>query len=355
MAGGQPDPDPGLGLGLHVQGQVYNPWAVANVEAFHYYCCPECEQKYRKKRDFKEHAVCQHPKAKELFDPDNLGVNEVVKEELKVEDSWYDYDLDHEPDLSLRDDNDLANKAKKRPTAKATKKKAFECQQCGSSFLSNLKLIWHFNTEHQNRQSVVCPHCDRDFDTFSSLSGHFKSHGKAKKGPSRSKSAFQCDECTFSTSNARNLRQHVFVRHRKSEHKFKCSQCDDKKFHTSFLLRQHVDIVHKGMNKRHVCEKCGKSFAYKYGYKVGILNIKYSNRFQRFLTVFNGYQCSHRTTTAGQDSVRKMSSVISALAFSKEKWTIYSTTKPNMGATPLIWNTESNSSVRNAQLPIRHM
>ena len=55
----------------------FNPWAVENVEAFHYYCCPECELRYQSCQEFQEHAIHQHPKAKTLFQP--VKIIETIK------------------------------------------------------------------------------------------------------------------------------------------------------------------------------------------------------------------------------------------------------------------------------------
>lgn len=146
-----------------------NPWAVQNIEAFHFYCCPECSEKYSTSTEFQNHAVQNHPKAKFLFE-----------EESK-------YHLEN------------------------------------SEF--------HSETENDSKK-------------------HFK-----------------CEEChNFTTNSQKNLDQHIFVRHRKEEHKFKCDNCD-KKFPTNFLLKQHNEITHKGLNKRHMCDRCGKAFAYKNGIK----------------------------------------------------------------------------------------
>ena len=41
----------------------FNPWKVLSLEAFHYYCCPECEDRYKTKDQFIDHAFGEHPKA----------------------------------------------------------------------------------------------------------------------------------------------------------------------------------------------------------------------------------------------------------------------------------------------------
>ena len=38
-----------------------NPWMVEELEEFLYFCCPECDGKYRAKDPFLKHAFCHHP------------------------------------------------------------------------------------------------------------------------------------------------------------------------------------------------------------------------------------------------------------------------------------------------------
>ena len=44
-----------------------NPWTVPTLEDFLFYCCPECPDKFRSSISFTNHAVKNHPKAKEKF------------------------------------------------------------------------------------------------------------------------------------------------------------------------------------------------------------------------------------------------------------------------------------------------
>ena len=60
---------------------INNPWIVENIEAFHYYCCPECSEKYQKCEDFQKHAVSHHPKAKILFENSSDIKNERLEED----------------------------------------------------------------------------------------------------------------------------------------------------------------------------------------------------------------------------------------------------------------------------------
>ena len=49
-----------------------NPWVVENIEAFSFYCCPECDFKSKQEVSFKRHALECHNKAKSFFIMSNV-------------------------------------------------------------------------------------------------------------------------------------------------------------------------------------------------------------------------------------------------------------------------------------------
>ena len=51
-----------------------NPWLVDNIEAFSFYCCPECVFRSKEENFFQVHALQNHGQAKSFFlDPENNG------------------------------------------------------------------------------------------------------------------------------------------------------------------------------------------------------------------------------------------------------------------------------------------
>ena len=44
-----------------------NPWIVENIEAFNFYCCPECDFQSKDRDYFKRHAMESHKKSKVFF------------------------------------------------------------------------------------------------------------------------------------------------------------------------------------------------------------------------------------------------------------------------------------------------
>ena len=75
-----------------------NPWAVANLEDFLYFCCPECNDKSQSEETFLDHAFQNHPKSKDCL------INFVVKYEPNVDDYS---NVSHE--LSVKQEDDQAS------------------------------------------------------------------------------------------------------------------------------------------------------------------------------------------------------------------------------------------------------
>ena len=61
-----------------------NPWAVESIEAFSFYCCPECDLKTKNEDYFKKHAIECHNKSKVFFIMLKPG-NNTNKDPLEVE------------------------------------------------------------------------------------------------------------------------------------------------------------------------------------------------------------------------------------------------------------------------------
>ena len=49
-----------------------NPWSVPDLEVYHLWCCPECDSKHVEKSQFIEHALTEHPKAKDVISQDKV-------------------------------------------------------------------------------------------------------------------------------------------------------------------------------------------------------------------------------------------------------------------------------------------
>ena len=65
-----------------------NPWAVETLDTYLFYCCPECDQKYKSKPSFVKHAFSSHPTAKETLKFEETTENIVVKNEMYIKEEY---------------------------------------------------------------------------------------------------------------------------------------------------------------------------------------------------------------------------------------------------------------------------
>jgi hypothetical protein len=64
-----------------------NPWDAKSIQAFSFYCCPECVYRSKSEVDFQCHATFNHPEAKEFLErlEGRLEISDDVSPELKYE------------------------------------------------------------------------------------------------------------------------------------------------------------------------------------------------------------------------------------------------------------------------------
>ena len=94
-----------------------NPWSVDQLEAFLYFCCPECDIKKKDKNAFLNHAFQNHPEAKDFLTifvseniktdlPLELEINDVKQEPTEEDfvDNFEDedYELDEKPSFEIK-------------------------------------------------------------------------------------------------------------------------------------------------------------------------------------------------------------------------------------------------------------
>ena len=73
-----------------------NPWLVENIEAFNFYCCPECDFQSKDRDYFKRHAVESHKKSKVFFlrskSEDNTNHDSMEVENMIFEEGIKDFE-----------------------------------------------------------------------------------------------------------------------------------------------------------------------------------------------------------------------------------------------------------------------
>ena len=296
----------------------FNPWSVGNLEEFHYYCCPECDERNHSKEIFLQHAITHHPRAKEYLFP-KIEIKLEPKEEVLIE-CTPEVECEYNENSSFTVDN-TQNTNTDYDFAEI--KCDYFCNKCNEDFSSLIALKKHMvelhnivdphshlnstlNSKslikkHSNKKKqghtidskekmlidkakVKCKYCEIVFNSFGALNDHVKIyHGyKCEKCsemfPSKyklkvhltsvheslEKESFQCDKCgdTFTTKISCN--KHVKRFHEGLEKNLHCDQCDFVTYYKSYL-NNHIKNVHEGdKHKTCTCDRCGKTFKYPY-------------------------------------------------------------------------------------------
>ena len=135
----------------------------------------------------------------------------------------------------------------------------FQCPDCDNDFSDKNSLKYHIKSQHENKKST-CHICGK---TMAPSKERLKRHIERvhSAGPS-----FFCDQCDYSTTVKRALKNHIDSQHDPTRHT--CKDCG-KTFGHKVTLAHHIDDKHLG--KSWVCEKCGfpaKSRAQLYKHKI---------------------------------------------------------------------------------------
>ena len=285
----------------------YNPWNVLSIEAFHFYNCPECDDKYATKGQFVEHAMVNHEKAQATLPTilkNNLVISNVHSiqdngtegcddEEFKLESSMCivkdepmtDTELDENCDTSnlqpesdiesdINCDDVLVKISKKEKTQddlqlkkvwrpkkyKKHKKykmdpltKRFRCKQCVKDFSCKQRLIQHSQNVHEGL-TFNCDQCSKTYNSSTGLSLHVQTVHEGL--------TYQCDHCDKDFTQSHHLKRHV-----RSVHEgvtYQCEQCP-KTYKSKVGLYLHMKSIHEGVTYQ--CEQCHKSFTQKFHLK----------------------------------------------------------------------------------------
>lgn len=273
-----------------------NPWDVASLADFSFFCCPECVYRSSDYCNFKDHALDNHPLSKIFFqkhssDDNVLSVNPLT---IKCEVDTMEMDLEppelkEEPDADHEEisDNDFQKYMIPCPICgegfanhndmnyhRDNDHKEFNCADCGRVYSSFVKLMGHVDKYHlakkckcgkkitktkqvehmktctdliNDESSSSCLVCSEEFENHKALIDHLD---KDSCGSSGSKKAigFLCPVCSINFSSRKSM-----IHHRDNDHdQFPCEECD-KVYPTYLKLSGHVDENHIAK----IC-KCGK-------------------------------------------------------------------------------------------------
>lgn len=97
----------------------------------------------------------------------------------------------------------------------AIKAKRFSCEECGATYISQIKYLDHLN-KHTGNKPYVCQECNKQFLTLPYLKNHVKLHSAEYQ--------YKCQTCEKSFKLKNNLQMHELT-HSK-EKPYKCNHCD---------------------------------------------------------------------------------------------------------------------------------
>ena len=243
----------------------YNPWNVLSIEAFHFYNCPECDDKYSTRELFVEHALVVHEKAQATLPTilkNNLAISNVHSiQDDETEDNCDDEEFKLESSVCI---------VKAEPITESDIERDINCDASFNMLkkeetLADLQLKNCERTikcefqDESNKNHVMdplskrhrCNQCVKDFSNKRNLKKHIQSvHNDAGL-------TFQCDHCSKTYNYSKGLREHIKNVHEGAT--FKCLQCL-KTYNSRTGLRDHIKSIHEGVTYH--CEHCGKDFTH---------------------------------------------------------------------------------------------
>ena len=222
--------------------EIENPWNVENLEEFLYFCCPECDLKDQSKIEFLQHALEQHPKAKECVQQFNEFI---VKQEFcdadeddlncfseNFNDSIYDYGeiLKCEVKEEPSDPNDISSQASHHNSINILKnnnksefslnssdpiqidKNNHNCEMCGKSFTVKNSLLNHISAVHKGLKEHKCHLCNKAYGYKNILKAHIKNVHEQSDQP---KKRYKCEKCDITLATLNSLKRHDRFVHKK--------------------------------------------------------------------------------------------------------------------------------------------
>ena len=295
-----------------LNGEENNPWSVADIEHFLYFCCPECEVKDQSKESFIEHAFNHHPKAKEYLLQLQIkkeNDDDIIPEDFDEQDSsYFDYmtpkcEIKSESKENDENGDDIYDEDQNNYLLEKSEK--HQCLECSKEFKSPWHLKRHTEGVHKGIRHK-CDMCEKSFSQTAFLKKHKKdahnwTDNQLNNSNEEKKKEFQCELCSKGFDSAWHYKRHTenvhegiryncdlceqsysqvyfLKKHKKEIHdvwdvpqpqltydedgnikEFHCPVCY-KNFDSAWHLKRHNESVHEGI--RYKCDLCEQSYRY---------------------------------------------------------------------------------------------
>ena len=246
-----------------------NPWSVADLDAFQYYCCPECDERESSKENFLQHALNNHPKSQQYFGKENA----------------FKYSESNEFHDNFQIKNELIEEEKDLLEGKIHLSRTGFEPATSQLLVGSFRPLGYDKDDPEIQETILkcdikeeqlmdsIPN-DETIDPLNAIENdkniNTKSQTEIDQGIPKTLIEILCKFCHAKFKNHANLNKHTANVH--NEHKYEycgpmsniqgqivhtCIFCG-KYFDQKSLLRTHIDTVHE--DKKHKCEKCEKSF-----------------------------------------------------------------------------------------------
>ena len=270
------------------------PWGAENLDEFLFYCCPECDDKFKESQNFLDHAMHSHDNSNQDMEtmpmensfamtttpfvvssetplrvpgliPETVKQEEFVSNDDSVDPLSCEMDevkqeLQPEETVSGEVTCNLCNKKFKNKNllgkhfklAHPNKVETFACEHCGGEYMSKHVLQKHIKKVHMNN-STKCDMCDFVGKNLPEINSHKHTHRFKKL----SDGSFQCYECHKIFTEAKQISQHI---HLKCD--LCCYSCVSKQNFDVHMVVKHGSLFD--------CEQCEEKFSDRRSWKIHV-------------------------------------------------------------------------------------
>ena len=245
-----------------------NPWNFESIEDFHFYCCPECDEKTKLSQDLVNHAVQSHADSipTDILNSFKLTESKTIKEENEndVKHENFDEEVDISDADDIQDDLLMPNQDKiDLNDPNKTEIDTFHCDLCNDNFIKEEVYLEHFETVHQVvkpnlniKEKIECEVCHKSFSHKDSFRRHLKRIHQITK--SLKTGQFECEVCHKGYNNKEYLDKHKKEKHQIPKipnlKSHKCNLCDIL-FSTTLEFTEHIEETHK-VESGYKCDTC---------------------------------------------------------------------------------------------------
>jgi len=274
-----------------------HPWMVESIEAFSFYCCPECTFRSKEENFFEAHALQNHDLSRYLFQENFV---QDMKIDIKVESSEAKHDLKDQfgqhflanTNVQVKtefedfiDDADVSPPEDDDENVELVSEKSLECDECGKK-CKNQKHFTNHKRYHKslNGPQEYCEKCDRNIPEkffpshcLSVHPGEYDEEGDPHASDlsiGGNETNLQCDICGKKCRDKKHYRNHIL------HHKYFKKDLPDSEPQSKEDIKQFGNLAHSEDDSLR-CPDCGKICKDKSHFKNHKLHHKFLKNAER--------------------------------------------------------------------------